>query len=93
MTSYETITVAIEDGVATVTINRPDKLNALNAQVLAELTGAFVALAEAAPPVRAAILTGAGDKAFVAGAASPRWRGSRPPRPRPSATQATAWDW
>ncbi|MCK6532553.1 MAG: enoyl-CoA hydratase-related protein [Polyangiaceae bacterium] len=68
MTSYETITVAIEAGVATVTINRPDKLNALNAQVLAELTGAFVALAEAAPPVRAAILTGAGDKAFVAGA-------------------------
>jgi enoyl-CoA hydratase len=53
--------------VATVTIQRPDKLNALNARVVAELTEAFAGLAASADPVRCAILTGAG-KAFVAGA-------------------------
>lgn len=67
---YETLLVTRIDHVVTLTINRPAKLNALNAQVLAELTQAFEAL-QAAPPetrVRAAILTGSGDKAFVAGA-------------------------
>jgi enoyl-CoA hydratase len=67
---YETLLLSDKDLVATLTINRPSKLNALNAQVLSELTHAFQAL-EAAPPesrVRAAILTGAGEKAFVAGA-------------------------
>jgi enoyl-CoA hydratase len=68
MASYETITVETSDGIAVVTINRPDKLNALNACVLAELTQAFVRLSESEPAVRVAILTGAGDKAFVAGA-------------------------
>jgi enoyl-CoA hydratase len=56
--------------VVTVTIQRPDKLNALNAEVLAELTEGFSEL-EARPVdrrPRAAILTGAGDRAFVAGA-------------------------
>src|SRR4051812_10111299 len=67
---YETLLLNEKDLVATLTINRPSKLNALNAQVLSELSQAFQAL-EAAPPeqrVRAAILTGAGEKAFVAGA-------------------------
>jgi enoyl-CoA hydratase len=67
---YETLLLDQKAQVATLTINRPSKLNALNAQVLAELLHAFQAL-EAAPPeerVRAAILTGAGEKAFVAGA-------------------------
>ncbi|MEO7032188.1 MAG: enoyl-CoA hydratase-related protein [Polyangiaceae bacterium] len=67
---YETLLVTRADHVVTVTVNRPSKLNALNALVLAELTAAFQSL-EAAPPetrVRAAILTGAGEKAFVAGA-------------------------
>ena len=68
MPNYETITLEVADGIATVTVNRPDKLNALNAKVLAELTAAFVALSEAEPRIRVAILTGAGDKAFVAGA-------------------------
>ena len=54
--------------VAVVTINRPDKLNALNLAVLRALTTAFHALLVGEPPPRAAILTGAGDKAFVAGA-------------------------
>jgi enoyl-CoA hydratase len=68
MTSYENISVGSEGGIATVTVNRPEKLNALNAHVLRELTAAFVALSESKPPTRVAILTGAGDKAFVAGA-------------------------
>jgi enoyl-CoA hydratase len=67
---YETLLVAEADQIATITINRPNKLNALNARVLAELTLAFQSLEATATEarVRAAILTGAGEKAFVAGA-------------------------
>ncbi|HWZ92595.1 MAG TPA: enoyl-CoA hydratase-related protein [Polyangiaceae bacterium] len=67
---YQTILVSEALPVITVTINRPSKLNALNAQVILELTQAFQALeaAPAAERVRAVILTGAGEKAFVAGA-------------------------
>lgn len=57
----------VKDGIAFVTVNRPDKLNALNAQTLADLDEAFRAVA-ASPEVRAVVLTGAGEKAFVAGA-------------------------
>lgn len=57
----------IRNGVLTITINRPDKLNALNRLTIDELN---TALSEAAanPEVRAIIITGAGEKAFVAGA-------------------------
>src|SRR5215469_9629589 len=54
-------------GVAVVTVNRPDKLNALSSEVVAELRAAFEWFA-AEPGIRAAIITGAGEKAFVAGA-------------------------
>jgi enoyl-CoA hydratase len=67
---YQTILVTETAPIVTVTINRPTKLNALNAQVLSELSQAFQFM-EAAPAetrVRAVILTGAGEKAFVAGA-------------------------
>ncbi len=64
---YETLNVTVDGSIATVVIDRPAKLNALNAQVVADLTAAFGAL-EARGDVRAAVLTGAGDKAFVAGA-------------------------
>src|SRR5215510_12906350 len=67
MANYETILVQIEGTIATVTVNRPDKLNALNPTVLRELTAAFIQL-DGSYSVRCAILTGAGDKAFVAGA-------------------------
>lgn len=50
-----------------ITVNRPDKLNALNAATITALTQAFQA-AEADPGVRVVVLTGAGPKAFVAGA-------------------------
>jgi enoyl-CoA hydratase len=69
MTTFELITVERTGAVAVVTIQRPEKLNALNAKVIAELTAAFAGLIAATGEdvVRAAILTGAG-KAFVAGA-------------------------
>jgi enoyl-CoA hydratase len=57
----------LTDGIARITVNRPDKLNALNAIVIAEL-GDAVTRIETDSAVRGAILTGAGAKAFVAGA-------------------------
>ena len=57
----------MRDGVAFVTINRPDKLNALNDQVMADLADAAGRIATE-DGIRGAILTGAGPKAFVAGA-------------------------
>lgn len=63
---YEFLTVEVADRIATVTITRPDKLNALNARVLEELDGVFTAFSTDRQ-VGAVILTGAG-RAFVAGA-------------------------
>jgi len=57
----------VEDGVSQITIDRQDKLNALNKQVIAELENAFQA-AKQSQKVRCIVLTGAGQKAFVAGA-------------------------
>ena len=65
--SYEYIMLEQADGVATVTVNRPKVLNALNHQTLTELAHAFDALRDDAS-VRAVLVTGSGDKAFVAGA-------------------------
>ncbi|GAB3507486.1 enoyl-CoA hydratase/isomerase family protein [Pseudoxanthomonas daejeonensis] len=55
------------DGVRTLTVDRPDKLNALNRQTLQALDDAFASAAND-PQVRAVVLTGSGAKAFVAGA-------------------------
>ena len=64
--AYETIIVEISDGVALITLNRPDALNALNSQLLDELSSA-VEDADASDKVRCIILIGS-DKAFAAGA-------------------------
>jgi len=64
--SYETIAVEIADRVATITVNRPDKLNALNDRVIAEL-GEAIDQVVGDSAVGGIILTGAG-RAFVAGA-------------------------
>jgi enoyl-CoA hydratase len=61
------LTDGVTGPVATVTVNRPTALNALDAATLNALVAAFTALG-AEPEVRCVILTGAGDKAFVAGA-------------------------
>jgi len=65
--AYETILCEVDGAIATVTINRPKVLNALNPQVAEELAQAFTALGKDAA-VKVIILTGAGDKSFVAGA-------------------------
>ena len=65
--AYQTLLLDVTDGIAVLTINRPDKLNALNDQVVGELHQAALAL-KADAAVRGVILTGAGPKAFVAGA-------------------------
>ena len=62
-----TVLVEREGAIAVLTLNRPDKLNALNAELLADLDAAVATLA-ADPGVGCAVLTGAGDKAFAAGA-------------------------
>ena len=67
MGAFQNLTVASEGGIATLTVNRPDKLNALNAQTVAELTAAVAEL-DADDAVGVVIVTGAGEKAFVAGA-------------------------
>jgi len=63
----EKVAYAVADGVATVTLNDPDKRNMLSGQMLVELVEAMK-LAKASDEVRAVVLTGAGDKAFCAGA-------------------------
>lgn len=55
------------DGVAVVTMNRPEVRNAINPEMLCRLADAWDAI-NADPEIRVAILTGAGDKAFCAGA-------------------------
>jgi enoyl-CoA hydratase len=67
MTTYETVIVEREEGIATITLNRPDKLNAINGKMIQELHDVVRTL-DADPTVRVAIMTGAGEKAFAAGA-------------------------
>ena len=67
MMDAKNILVNIEEHIAVVTINRPEKLNALNAETLTELYQMFKKLKQD-ESVRVIILTGSGEKAFVAGA-------------------------
>ena len=65
--TFDNLSCMIADGVAVVTIDRPKVLNALNNQTLAELASCLADL-KANAAVRAIVLTGAGEKSFVAGA-------------------------
>ncbi len=65
--TYQTLIFEIRDGIAWVTVNRPDKLNALNDLVMLELADAAERIATE-PDIKGAILTGSGPKSFVAGA-------------------------
>ncbi|MEO6831835.1 MAG: enoyl-CoA hydratase-related protein [Chitinophagaceae bacterium] len=64
---YQTITTALNEGIFTITINRPDKLNALNKDVVNEL-GAALDEVYTNGDIKSVLLTGSGEKAFVAGA-------------------------
>jgi enoyl-CoA hydratase len=63
----DAILLDIKDGIALITLNRPDRLNALNYDLIDRLMVAFGSI-EVEPSVRAVILTGAGERAFSAGA-------------------------
>ena len=65
--NFENILISKENNLATITINRPKKLNALNKTTIKELSEAFLTLEEDVN-VKVIVLTGSGEKAFVAGA-------------------------
>src|SRR3984885_14211152 len=65
--AYRNLEITHRGAVHTIVVNRPDKLNALNRETLNELTLAFAQAAQD-DAVRVVVLTGAGEKAFVAGA-------------------------
>src|SRR6516164_6980257 len=65
--SYQTLLTSLENNIYTITINRPEKLNALNKTVIEELSEAIDKIYNNAE-IRSAIITGAGEKSFVAGA-------------------------
>lgn len=64
---FENVKYEIKDGIARVTINRPDKANALDAQTMLDIMAAFSQI-KIDPEIKAAIVTGEGEKFFVAGA-------------------------
>jgi len=64
---FQTIKLEVEDGIALLTLNRPDKMNSFTAQMMLELIAAFD-ITDADDAVGAVIVTGAGERAFCAGA-------------------------
>jgi enoyl-CoA hydratase len=75
MSDKDAVLVEKLDRVATITVNRPDKLNALNAEVLVSLAIALEQLRQDTE-VRVVVLTGAGEKAFIAGADIAEFKGA-----------------
>ena len=66
--NYETILVDVEDGVGIVTLNRPDKLNAMNRKLGSELHGAVKRM-ESDDAIGCIVITGSGTRAFSAASA------------------------
>ena len=65
---FKNILIEINEGVAILTINRPSALNALNSDVFSELDTFFSDFAYTIKDLKGVVITGSGDKAFVAGA-------------------------
>ena len=65
--TYQTLLTSLDDNIYIITVNRPDKLNALNRTVIEELSSA-VDEVYSNDQIKSAVITGAGEKAFVAGA-------------------------
>lgn len=86
---YEHVLYAVKDRVATITLNRPSVLNALNERMMGEIE-AVLAEAAADSAVAALILTGAGEKAFVAGADIQELSGHTPATGREAALYGQA---
>lgn len=74
---YKNILFSLEEGVATITFNRPKALNAMNSETMCELMDAVNAC-KADEAIKAVILTGTGEKAFVAGADIAQMQNFRP---------------
>ncbi len=85
--SYDNLLLEINNHIAVLTINRPETLNSLNLQTLEELT-TMVAQLEQNPDVNVGIITGAGDKAFVAGGDISAWQSMGPMAARQIARKA-----
>jgi len=83
----ENLLLEVIEGIATVTVNRPAAMNAMNAATLGELETVVAEIASS-PAIRAAIITGAGSKAFVAGADIAAMREMTPAEARDLALQA-----
>lgn len=76
--SAPAVLTSLDEGVFSITLNRPDRLNALNPDAIAQLRDAFECFRDD-DAVRVCILTGAGDRAFCAGAiCATRTRQTRP---------------
>lgn len=73
---YQTLLTTLENNIFTIIVNRPDKLNAINATVMTEL-GDAVKEIYSNKDIRSAIITGSGGKAFVAGADISEFNGIR----------------
>lgn len=71
---YQSLLTSLENGILLITINRPDKLNALNKEVIHELNLVLDEISSN-PDIKSAILTGAGPKSFVAGADISEFKG------------------
>lgn len=67
MTSFNSILTDVAEGIFTITLNRPDRMNAFTGEMMAEMIAAFD-IADADDSVRAVIVTGSGERAFCAGA-------------------------
>lgn len=78
---FETLLYEVRDGVALLTLNRPERMNSIGGPMKDELRAAFVEHARKDDSVRAVVLTGAGDKAFCAGADIKERAGSALPLP------------
>ncbi len=75
--AYNNILFTVEEGVATLTFNRPKALNAMNSETMAELLDA-VNVCKNDETIKVLVLTGAGDRAFVAGADISQMQNLRP---------------
>ena len=64
---FDTVILEVEDGIATITLNRPEKMNAFTGQMMKDVIAAFDET-DADDDVKAVIVTGSGDRAFCAGA-------------------------
>lgn len=79
--TFDTLLYEVRDSVALVTLNRPDRMNSIGGSMKEDLRRAFLELARQDASVRVVVITGAGDKAFCAGADIKERAGSSVPLP------------